>query len=252
MSMIFQFSKYDLKKKVSGSYFGWFWLIMKPLLTILVMWAVFSYGFKTPAVNGSAFIVWIACGLVVWMFFSETINDITNSLIEYNYLLKQTNFKSKKIIDIKIISNILLHISLFSLLFIIYFISGGELKVSLLLVFYYFISLIAFTYSLGLLLSSLRVFIKDISDMLNAVLQVAFWVTPIIWSISLIPKEYIFFLNLNPLSYIVQGYRDVLVNQSTPINTWEDTIIFWCEIILLYIISSFVFHRLEKQFNDVI
>ncbi|EEX0621662.1 ABC transporter permease [Escherichia coli] len=250
--MILQFSMYDLKKKVAGSYFGWFWLIMKPLLTILVMWAVFSYGFKTPAVDGSAFIVWVASGLVVWTFFSETINDMTNSLIEYNYLLRQTNFKSKNILSIKLLSNSFLHMSLFSLLFVIYALSGGAAKLSLLLMFYYFISLVAFTYSLGLLLSSLRVFIKDISDMLNAVLQVAFWATPVIWNIKLIPKEYVYILNLNPLSYVVQGYRDILVNQNAPLNTLGNGVVFWCEIIVLYIGASFVFHRLERQFNDVL
>jgi ABC-type polysaccharide/polyol phosphate export permease len=105
---------------------------------------------------------------------------------------------------------------------------------------------------LSWLASALRVFIKDIGNFVAVVLQIGFWATPIFWSIDLVPEKYQFIIKLNPMAYIINGYRDTFINQAW---FWENQLValyFWLLTMAILVTGIIVFKRLRPHFGDVL
>lgn len=89
-AMIWDLAVNDFAIKYAGSYFGIFWAFVQPIITILVYWCVFEFGLKSTApIPNVSYIVWFATGMIPWFFFSDAVNAVTNSFIEYSYLVKK-------------------------------------------------------------------------------------------------------------------------------------------------------------------
>lgn len=250
--IIWSLVKNDLKKRVAGSFLGKIWLFFNPLITILVMWFVFSIGFRTQPVEGVPFVVWISCGMIVWMFFSESITSMTNSLNEYNFMLKQMQFRAEIIPILKIFSSTVVFIFLNIALLIVSLFYNFKINIYLFQLIYYYICLVYLITGLGLIFSSLRVFIKDISEVVGTLLQLGFWYTPIFWNLNLVSKEYRIFFEINPIYYIIQGYRDTYIYK---IWFWEkprEMMVFFIISTIIFVIGKFIFTKLKQQFNDVL
>jgi teichoic acid transport system permease protein len=103
--------------------------------------------------------------------------------------------------------------------------------------------------------SAIVVFFRDLAQVVGILLQVGVWVTPIMWDINTmtkIPSWCVFILKLNPMYYIVAGYRDSLINKA---GFWEQpgmTIYYWILTIVLFIIGTKIFKKLKPHFADVL
>lgn len=244
--------KNDLQKKVVGSFLGKIWLFFNPIVSILLMWFVFSIGFKTPDIKGVPFIVWISCGMIVWLFFSEAIITMVTSLREYDFMIKQITFRAEIIPLIKLFSSAVIFICMNILLCILGLIYNCALDIYLLQIIYYFICICYLLVGVGWLLSSMQVFIKDIFEMTSTFLQLFFWYTPIIWNSEIIKNNYKLIFKLNPLYYIIQGYRDIFIYKIWFWNRKEETLIFYLISTTIFLLGYKIFTKLKKQFNDVL
>ena len=92
-SIIIGLAKNDFKARFSTSFLGIIWAFIQPLVTILVMWYVFQVGFRNPPIDEYPFIVWFVPAYLAWSFFADAFINVTNSFEEYQYLLKQVNFR---------------------------------------------------------------------------------------------------------------------------------------------------------------
>ena len=106
--LIWKLSKNDFKTRFAGSYLGIIWAFVQPIVTIIMYWLVFEKGLKAGAQLSKdgievAFVLWLSAGLVPWFFFAEALNNGTNALLEYNYLVKKVVFKISILPIIKII-----------------------------------------------------------------------------------------------------------------------------------------------------
>lgn len=100
----------DFHSRYNGSAFGAFWGVVQPLITVLVYWFVFQIGLRAgDRPDHTPYILWLICGMVPWFFFSEALGAVTNSLIEYGYLVKKLYFKVALIPMIKIGSSLIMH-----------------------------------------------------------------------------------------------------------------------------------------------
>ena len=106
--------------------------------------------------------------------------------------------------------------------------------------------------SIGWLTSSLRVFIKDINELVGVILQFGFWLTPIFWSIEMVPERYQFIVKLNPMFYIIDGYRNTFINQVWFWEQGSETLYFLATTAVLFVTGSVVFKRLRPHFGDVL
>ena len=249
--LILKLGKNDFKTKYAGSYLGIFWAFVQPVVTVLVYWFVFQVGFRSMPVGNTPWVLYLVSGLVPWFFFSDAINGGTNALIEYNYLVKKVVFKISILPIIKIISAAFVH--LFFLIFTVVLFSCYERFPDLytLQIFYY--SFCVFILVLGICYAtcSIVVFFRDLTQIINIFLQVGVWLTPIMWQLDMVGKlAWIF--KLNPLYYIVNGYRDALVNK---VWFWQHsfmTIYFWMFAMVLFGVGAMIFKKLKIHFADVL
>lgn len=244
----------DFKTKFAGSYFGIIWAFVQPICTILVFWFVFQFGFRSQDVGDVPFILWFMTGLIPWFFFSDAWNGATNSFIEYSYLVKKVVFKINILPLIKIISTLFIHIFFVIFMFVSYAICGIKIDVYVLQIFYYGVCMVTLVTVLSFITAPLVIFFKDLTQIMNIVLQFGMWLTPIMWNIDTmnISKSTKFLFKLNPMYYIVQGYRDSMIYKNLFYHNIKQTIYFWIVIIILTVVASYIYKKLKPHFADVL
>lgn len=243
----------DFKKKYVNSYLGLFWSFVQPMISIGVYWFVFSVGFRMGNVgDGIPYIIWLICGLIPWYYFSDVFNSGTNVLYEYNYMLKQLVFRPIILPSIKILSNLITHLFFCVLIIVICLVYRMEITIYYFQFFYYLLCMIYLLTGTCLLFGSLKAFLPDIGEFIVVILQLGVWITPIMWNIkTLSPKMQLLF-KLNPMFYIVDGYRDSFIYK---IWFWEKpnlTLSYFVISTAILIVGVIVFKKLQPHFNDVL
>ncbi len=249
---VWELAKRDISSRYLGSTLGVFWAIINPILLILIYWFVFQVGLRSYPVGDVPFILWLLAGITPWFFFSDSLSAGTFSIEQNSYLVKKIVFKTHLLPIVKIISSLQIHLLFVSLTFLVFFFYGIGMDLYLLQIFYYSFSLIMFSIALSWITSALNVFLKDIGQIVSVILQFGFWLTPIFWSFSLVPDQFEFIFKLNPLFYIVEGYRDTFINK---IWFWEHynlTMYFWLIVIVLLYFGTKLFKKLSPHFADVL
>lgn len=252
--LIFALAKDDFKLRFAGSGLGVVWGFVQPLVTILLYWFVFQVGFRSGSVNnGMPYILWLVAGIVPWFFFNEAWVGATNCLYEYSFLVKKVVFKIEVLPFVKILSALFVHVFFVDLIFIMFASYGYYVSVYNIQVLYYLFCELVLIYALALITSSLVIFIKDLLQVIGILTQIFFWTIPIVWSPENINNQVILtILKLNPIYYIVEGYRDSLVNY---VAFWEKplyTAYFWVVLLVLLGIGMWIYKRLNRHFADLL
>jgi ABC-type polysaccharide/polyol phosphate export permease len=250
--LIIQLSKKDIKDKYLGSYLGVLWAFIQPTITILIFWFIFQVGFKSIPIDNFPFILWLVSGMIPWFFFSEALMSGTNSILEYRYLVKNVVFRVSLLPLIKILSSLLVHLFFIIFLIAMFLYYGYTPSVYNVQIFYYLGATIILVLGMTWLTSALVLFLKDIGQLLALLLQLGFWITPIFWSLKMVPSKYAVFIKLNPLYYLVEGYRNSLIFRSWFWEYPNQTIYFWIITLVILFIGGIVFKRLRPHFSDVI
>ena len=118
--LVLSLAKNDFKTKYAGSYFGTVWAFIQPVVTICVYWFVFGLALRGGADRGVPFVLWLVAGLVPWFFFQDGLIGGTNSLLEYNYLVKKVVFNIRILPVVKVISAGFVHCFFVLIVLVIY------------------------------------------------------------------------------------------------------------------------------------
>jgi lipopolysaccharide transport system permease protein/teichoic acid transport system permease protein len=105
---------------------------------------------------------------------------------------------------------------------------------------------------LGWAVSALNPFLRDIAQIVGVLLQMGFWATPIFWDINMMPAKFQVIFKLNPMFYIVQGYRESFIYFHPFWNHPVQTVYFWAVTIAIFITGALIFKKLKPQFADVL
>lgn len=250
--LIVKLARNDFKTRFAGSFFGIFWAFVQPVVTILIYWFVFTVGFRSAEQTDCPFALWLTAGMVPWFFFSDAWGGATNSLVEYSFLVKKVVFKISVLPIVKVMSALLVSL-FFHLVMCVIFIANGYMPDGYMLqLLYYLICNFAFALSLAYITGSILPFFKDLSQIMNIILQVGVWLTPIMWNINILPQAWRWVMKINPMYYIVQGYRNAM---SEKVWFWQDitwTIYFWGVVGALFVIGNILFKKMRPHFADVI
>jgi ABC-type polysaccharide/polyol phosphate export permease len=242
----------DIKSKNAGLFFGRLWIFFQPVITILVLWFVFQVGFKNPPVANVEFILWFIPGYLSWIYFNDAIVSSTGCFYEYNYLVKKVKFRTSILPIVKVLSASIIHLYFIGFIFLAYLLYGHPIKLIYFQVFYYYFALFSLLLGLSWIVSSISVFIKDFAQMISVILQIGFWFTPVLWNIQTIDPKYVNVFKLNPMYYIVQGYRDTFV-QGIPF--WQrpnEAMHFWIVSIIVFVVGALAFKKLRPHFADLL
>ncbi|WCF07875.1 ABC transporter permease [Paenibacillus thiaminolyticus] len=250
--MVLELAKNDFHKRYLESYLGIFWAFVQPTITILIFWFVFQVGFRSAPVEEVPFILWLITGIVPWFYFSDALNSCTGSILESSYLVKKVIFRVSYLPIIKLLSALIIHLFFIFIIIFMFLLYGYGWHASYIQVFYYLMAMTLLLLGVGLITSSLVIFIKDITHIVAMLIQFGFWLTPIFWSIKLIPEEYKNLLILNPMYYIIEGYRSTFISHEWFWDKPGLTLYFWIVTLMLLSIGGFLYKKLKPHFADVL
>lgn len=251
--LILSLAKNDFKTKYAGSYLGIVWAFIQPVVTIMVYWFVFTVGLKSGKVMNYPFVLYLISGIVPWFFFQDALNGGTNALLEYNYLVKKVVFKISILPMVKVISAALVHVFFMGFALVVCAFNGYPPTIHTIQILYYSGCVFVFALSLTYATSAIVVFFRDLTQVINIVLQVGIWMTPIMWDLNMLQNHPLVMklFKLNPMYYIVSGYRDSMLGRTWLTEHWLWGIYFWVVTALLFALGSAIFKRLKPHFADV-
>ena len=250
--LLIDLAKNDFKSRYMGNYLGVLWAFVQPAVMIAIFWFVFQVGFKSMPVDNFPFILWLVAGMIPWFFFAESLQSATNAILSNSFLVKKVVFRVSLLPIIQIISALTIHIFFILFMFGMFIYYGFEPTIYWLQIPYYVFCTIFLVLGITWMTSSIVVFFRDLGQIISMIIQFGFWLTPIFWSMKILPAEYHDIIKYNPAYYIVEGYRDSLIY-----NTWfweraDLSIQFWIITLLFFFGGAVVFRKLRPHFADVL
>ena len=249
---IYDLTRRDFKDRYSGSFLGLMWAFLEPLALMGIMWAVFSLGLKVLPSGDIPFVAYLFTGQIAYNFFSDAVGASARVIGSYSFLVKKVKFRIAILPIVKINSALIIHAIFLFIVMGILWACGIKPHLFWFQALYYMLALLCLLLGLSWLFSALGVFIKDIANVIQIFLTFGFWLTPIFWDKSIVPPNLQVYLCLNPMFYIVQGYRDSFLYHvpfwAHPINT----LYFWGVTGLALISGILVFKKLRPHFADII
>ena len=255
--LIWRLAVNDFKKRYAGSYMGVVWALVQPVVTVLMYYFVFDRIFQTRSqmVAGGVevpYVLFLTSGLVPWFFFNEALMNGTTSLLEYNYLVKKVLFKISILPLIKIIAALFIHVFFAGVMIIVAISYGYHPTIYTIQIFYYAICEFILVLSICYTTCAVVIFFRDLTQILAIVLQVGQWATPILWDINMLPDRLKWIIKLNPMTYIVNGYRNAVYGNEWFFEHFYSSTYFWIVVALVFCIGSLIFKRTKPHFADVL
>ena len=251
-TLLWSLTKNDFNQKYLGNFLGVAWAFIQPTATIMIFWFVFQVGFKSQPVDDFPFILWLVAGMFPWFFFSEGMSTGTNSIVANSFLVKKVVFRVSLLPIISLISALAIHIFFVFFMFTMFIYYGYTPEWHWLQVIYYVFATTVLLLGLSWITSSVVVFFKDMGQLVAMVIQFGFWLTPIFWNMNMVPPRYHWIIELNPMVYVIEGYRNSMIYHKW---FWEDmnmTIYFWMVTAAIFVIGGLTFKKLRPHFADVL
>lgn len=251
--LAFDFAKRDFKERYVGTDLGTFWYILSPIITIFIYTVIFSDFMKMKmniVDNSYAYSIYLVPGLLAWTSFSTIIMRLNTSFFEKANLIKKINipmYSFQLAMTITEFFIFLLSMSLGVCFLVI-------VKQPVTLVFFWMIPVMLlqtiFAFSLGVVLSLFTPFFKDLKEAVPIIVQLWFWVTPIIYMKEMIAKKYPFLLICNPFYYFVKIYQDIFLYSKMP--ALQDMIIIITISLVTLVLSGYLYKKMVGTIKDII
>jgi lipopolysaccharide transport system permease protein len=257
---IFEFREFVLSSikteyysKYKRSRFGLLWMIIHPFMQVLVYALVLSAIMKAKLIgidSQYAYAIYLISGIIGWNLFSDISSRLLTVFIDNGNLIKKVSFPRillpTVIVGVGLVNFLLMFISMFIIFAILGHFSVGYLVWMPLLILITLLNAIG----IGLFFGIINIFIRDIGQMMTIILHFWFWLTPVVYSIDMLPESYKFIFSFNPLYGLVAGYQSILAYNSAPnMHLLIYPTIFGAT---LFFIALFVFDRANHEMSDVL
>lgn len=254
--LIRRLSLYELKSKNKNNYLGMAWEVINPVIQILIYWFVFGSIRQradieiAPGMN-VPFILWLICGFILWVFFYQSMIQGSKSIYTRLRMLSKMNFPMSVIPNIVIFSQFYIHIALLLIALIIFQLSGYFISIYFIQLVYFIFATFCLVFSFSLITSTLSTIIRDVHMFLNSTLRMLLYLSPVLWQMTILDEKIQFILKLNPLYYLIEGYRAAFfgVNWYFIVH-WKYTLYFWGIVFILYLIGASLHVKFRRHFID--
>ncbi|MCR5186716.1 MAG: ABC transporter permease [Clostridia bacterium] len=233
----------DLKVKYRRSFLGYLWSLLNPLLMMAIMSIVFSQMFK---VDISNFPLYIICGQTLFSFFSESTTMAMGSILANASLIKKIYIPKYIFPFSRVLSSFVTMAFSLMAIFIVMIITGANFYWTILLIWFPVLFLFFFCCGWGMVLSSLSVYFRDMTYLWSVITLAWTYLTPVFYTVDLLPKEIIIIVENNPLYIFISFFRELVMNGAIPdVLSWIKIIL--CGILSL-VIGLIVFKKLQGNF----
>lgn len=203
----------DLQVKYKGSVLGFAWSLLHPLVMAAVYTVAFRYVMRVPI---EAFPLFLLSGLLPWMFFTSALGAATSSIVDNGTLVRKVAFP-RVVLPLGAVSSQLVQFALmYTVIVPVAIVLGVGVSPTLSAVVPLVLLQAAFTTGLALIMATAYVFLRDARHLLDVALQVWFWLTPIVYAVSLVPESVGRWMRWNPMLHFVTAYQDLAVHHVMP------------------------------------
>lgn len=244
--------KNDFKSRYLNNYLGVLWAFIQPTISILIFWFIFQVGFKSAPVQDTPFILWLMAGMIPWFFFAEGLGSAANAILDNSFLVKKIVFRVSLLPIVKIISALIIHAFFVVFMLGMFLYYGYAPNIYWLQIIYYLFATVILLLGISWITSSVVIFFRDLGQLIAMSIQFGFWLTPIFWMLTMVPKAYHWVFQLNPVYYITQGYRDALIYHVWFWSKPMETLQFWIITMMFFTLGAIVFRKLRPHFADVL
>lgn len=244
--MVFSLVRKDLRGRYKGSVLGFMWTFINPLFQLIIYNLVFSTILKSDI---EKYYLFLFVALIPWIFFSAALTGGSTSVLSQKDMVKKIYFP-REVLPIAYVTSCFVNmLYCFIVVFLVVLISGVKLSFVALL-YLPIIMAIEYILCLGIafISSAVTVFLRDLEHILGIVAMAWMYLTPVMYSIEIVPEKYQRIFSFNPMTPIIRGYRDILYYGQVPhIRTFiSATILGTCVLIVGY----FVFGLMKKRFVE--
>ncbi|MEF7439061.1 ABC transporter permease [Paenibacillus lautus] len=237
----------DLRTRYKGSVLGFLWTFINPLLMLVIYSLVFS---SIMRMNIDNYPMFLFVAILPWIFFSTSLQSSAAVVLRNNSLVKKIYFP-REILPISVVIGGVINY-LFGLVILIPALLIFGVKISHAILLFPIVLIIHAFITLGLsfVVASINIFFRDLEHILSFLLQFLFYLTPIIFSLDYIPEKFQYLFKLNPLSYIIEAYRDIFFYGVLP---QMDKLGLYALVSILILIGGwFIYHILQRKFAEEI
>jgi len=247
--LLVELVKREVKSRYKQSVLGYAWVLLVPLINLVVLSLVFSYFVRIPT-GDIPYPIFLFTALIPWMFTSNSIIFATSSLVSNSNLITKIYLPREIFPVASVVSKIIDFLLSILILFIFMFVYKIPLGVSLLYLPIVLVIHLLFVLGISFIFSAINVFYRDIENTMGVVTTLWMYLTPILYPQDIVPDKYLIFLKINPMTSIIESYRDVfLYNRFPRIDYFIYSLVFSVSVFVL----GFVFFRSRsKYFADVI
>lgn len=249
--LIVSWTRRDLEGRFRGAYLGRLWAVLNPLLTLALYTVVFSVILKVRFGAGghAGFAMYLMCGLLPWLAFSESSTRATTVILGNQNLVKKVVFPLATL-PVSLVGTALINQVIGSVLLalVVAFTVGLHLTI----IWIPLLLLIQTALMLGVcwFLASLGVFVRDVAQAIGLALNMGMYLTPIVYPASMVPEAYRWALWLNPIAFLVEGYRGVLLDGRAPAPL---ALVLNLTVALAVMVLGYLwFHKTQRAFADVL
>ena len=243
--LIREFTINNFKLKYKNSSVAYLWSILTPLLMLATLYIVFSIIMKLDVPHYQLFLL---IGIIFWNFLSEATTTSMNSLLAHGNIIKKMNFPNYVVVVSSCLSSfitLLLNLLIFFLFTLIF---NVKLTAIAIILPFYLIELFILVLGISFFLSALYPKFRELSHIWSFLLLIGFWVTPIIYSETMIPEKYLKYYMLNPLARLINETRDILIYHYTPML--KQILITLIICILIFVLGFLFFRKKSPYFAE--
>ena len=235
----------EIRGKYKNSFLGVLWSFLNPLLQICVYALVFPLILKNDQPN---YVIFLCVALIPWTFFTSCVQQSASTMLQNGNIIKKVYFP-REILPISVVTSGTINFLISTIIIFAFLIIFG-LGITKYVLYFPIILIIQYFLQLGIsfILSSVTVYLRDLEHLIGVALQLLFYATPIVYAAESIPEDFKFIIEYNPMTYIINGYRDIFYNQTSP-DMLALGILFVISIALC-IVGYLIFNKLQKGFAE--
>lgn len=254
--LITRLSSYEIKTQNRSNFLGSLWEIINPSIQLFIYWFVFQNVSQRPNIklsDGSQtpYFYWLLAGFILWMFFYKATIDGSNSIYTRIRMLSKMNFPMSIVPSFVIFSQFYIHLIMLAIAMILFQFNGMYVNVYYVQFLYFIPATLFFIFAISLITSTASILARDSHMLLNALLRMLLYLSPVLWEIGRLGGTIGMIAKLNPLYYLLEGYRAAFFGTEWyAVTHIEYTLYFWGVTLFLFGIGATLHMKLRRHFVD--
>ena len=254
---IYCIAKYELLADIRDSKFGLFWNFASPAIQVLTYWLIFGIAWSRKPIGNIPYLPWLVVGYSAWWFIQPCIQSGCSAIFSKTSVITKMKFPVSILPATICVKEFFNHLCMLLIAFVTILLCGFRPNLNWFGLIYYALCAFVFVEGVSLILSVLTMLWRDVRKLVTSLMRMLMYFSPVIWECHFedsfpFHEAFNFIMKLNPVYYIITGYRDS-VFYIRPF--WQHpalTIYFWAFVLLLYIVGSALMYKFKRKFIDMI